>query len=82
MHDETRNPLLHQEQDSLLAHTVDPEADSIVILNRESEVPQVVDVYGGEPPLQFHHHDPGFYVPKTSLVCHALIHRVVPLPYS
>jgi hypothetical protein len=51
MHDETQNPLLHQEQDPLLAHTIDPEANSIVIRNWESEVPQVADVYGGKSPL-------------------------------
>jgi hypothetical protein len=82
MHNETRDSLLHQEQDPLLAHTVDPEADSIVIRDWKSEAPQVVDVYGWESSLQFHHRDPGFHFPKTSLVCHALIHRVVPLPYS
>jgi hypothetical protein len=82
VHYEARDLLLHQEQDPLLAHTVDPEADSIVIRGWESEASQVLDIYRGESPLQFHHHKPGFHFPKTPLVGYALIHRVIPLLYS
>jgi hypothetical protein len=63
MHNEARDPLLHQEQDPFLADTVDPEADLIVIRGWESETPQVLDVYGRESPLQFHHRNPGFHFP-------------------
>jgi hypothetical protein len=45
MHDEARDPLLHEEQDSFFAHTVVPEADSVVVHNRESETPEIMDVY-------------------------------------
>jgi hypothetical protein len=51
MHNEAWDPLLHEEQDSLFTHTVDPEADSIVISGRESEKPKVLDVDGRESSL-------------------------------
>jgi hypothetical protein len=62
--------------------TVDPEADSVVIRDWKSEVPEVLYVYGGESSLQFHHRDPSFGFPKTSLVGHAFIHRVIPPLHS
>jgi hypothetical protein len=51
MHDEARDFLLHEEQDSLLAHTVDPEADSIIVRDREIEKPEMLDVDGGKSSL-------------------------------
>jgi hypothetical protein len=51
MHNEARDPLLHEEQDSLFAHTVDPEADSIVVRDQESKKSEVVDVDGRKSSL-------------------------------
>jgi hypothetical protein len=48
MHDEAQDPLLHEEQ---FVHTVDPEADLVVICDQESEKPEILDVYGRESSL-------------------------------
>jgi hypothetical protein len=51
MHNEARDPLLYEEQDSLFAHTVDPKADSIVVRDREIEEPEILDIDGRKSSL-------------------------------
>jgi hypothetical protein len=51
MHDEAQDPLLHEEQDSLFTHTVDPEADSIVVHDQEIEELEILDVDGRKSSL-------------------------------